>query len=326
MNNPRATTMNDPPTLTEIERKFLLRSRPPPLEAFRFHEIAQGYITNSDEPTEVRLRQRDRDHFLTVKRGAGLTRTEVEIPLKKEQFKALWPLTLKMRVVKKRFLIPHAGRTIEVDLFEGPLDGLTLAEIEFPSETASETFDLPPWLGREVTDVPGFSNRNLALHGLPDGAADAPRFPGLATGIYRQSGVIPFKGGGGDLRVLVISSRHASAWVIPKGIVAPGLSPADSAIHEAWEEAGVRGPIIGDRIGSYTYEKWGGTCTVSVFAMEVTTESDTWPEDFRERRWVSAYEAAALIAIPALREIVISLPSGPVATLPSKGSMHGRTG
>ena len=57
--------------------------------------------------------------------------------------------------------------------------------------------------------------------------------------------------------------------------------------------AGVRGTIVGEALGSYDYEKWGGTCTVEVFAMEVTEECADWPEKGeRTRRWLPLREAA----------------------------------
>jgi adenylate cyclase len=41
------------------------------------------------------------------------------------------------------------------------------AEVEFESEAAAEAFTPPPWLGRDVTDEPGYKNQRLAVHGLP---------------------------------------------------------------------------------------------------------------------------------------------------------------
>jgi hypothetical protein len=56
--------------------------------------IEQGYLAIEGEGrTEVRLRRRDGETVLTVKRGSGRTRAEEEIDLEPEQFEALWPLT-----------------------------------------------------------------------------------------------------------------------------------------------------------------------------------------------------------------------------------------
>ncbi len=112
---------------------------------------------------------------------------------------------------------------------------------------------------------------------------------------YRQSAAIPFKANAHGTSVLLITSRGRGRWIVPKGVVEPELSPAESATAEAFEEAGVRGSIVGDALGSYAYEKWGGTCTVEVYALEVTEECADWPEKAeRTRRWLPLREAANL--------------------------------
>ena len=55
---------------------------------------------------------------------------------------------------------------------------------------------------------------------------------------YIQSGVLPYRVEGGVMRVLLITSQGGRRWVIPKGIVEPGLSAVVSAAKEALEEAG----------------------------------------------------------------------------------------
>ena len=57
-------------------------------------------------------------------------------------------------------------RVIELDLFEGSLEGLIIAEVEFPTVKASRSFAPPAWFGREVTRDARYKNRNLALDGL----------------------------------------------------------------------------------------------------------------------------------------------------------------
>ena len=125
---------------------------------------------------------------------------------------------------------------------------------------------------------------------------------------YQQSAVIPFRERGDSLEVLVISSRRKRRTVIPKGVKEPDMSAQDSAAKEALEEAGVEGDVLPDSLGSYEYEKWGGTCTVDVYAMEVKKVHDDWPENFRDRQWVSLVEAVALLGEQDLKVIVQSLP------------------
>ena len=77
-------------------------------------------------------------------------------------FETLWPLTDGRRIEKTRYELPHGDATIELDEFGGQLEGLLLAEVEFDSVEASERFDPPGWLGRDVTGDPAYSNRVLA--------------------------------------------------------------------------------------------------------------------------------------------------------------------
>jgi 8-oxo-dGTP pyrophosphatase MutT (NUDIX family) len=126
---------------------------------------------------------------------------------------------------------------------------------------------------------------------------------------YRQSGVIPYRLRQGEVEVLLITSRGQRRWVIPKGIVEPDWSPADSAAREAWEEAGLRGRLQPAAAGSFAYAKWGGECNVEVFLLQVEQEADLWPEaGLRRRQWLSIAEAAGRVAEPGLRRLLEQLP------------------
>jgi phosphohistidine phosphatase len=122
---------------------------------------------------------------------------------------------------------------------------------------------------------------------------------------YRQSGVIPYRISDGAIEVLLVSSRGGARWVVPKGVVEIGMSPVESACKEAYEEGGVRGNASEAPIGEYTYEKWGGDCTVSVYLLRVSEVLDDWPEsDERTRRWVSIGEASEAVREPGLRAMI----------------------
>jgi CYTH domain-containing protein len=149
----------------EIERKFLLDHVPPDLVIDSEDEIAQGYLTVGED--QVRLRRRGDRHVLTVKRGAGLEREEVEVPLARKSFEELWPLTEGRRLEKTRRTTPVEAGTIEIDTYHGPLDGLVTAEIEFADADAARAFEPPPWFARELTDDDSYSNERLATEGLP---------------------------------------------------------------------------------------------------------------------------------------------------------------
>lgn len=122
---------------------------------------------------------------------------------------------------------------------------------------------------------------------------------------YRQSAAAPVRCMDGRPQVLLVTSRSGKRWVVPKGIVEPGLTPAASAEKEAWEEAGVRGRLRPDVVGRYQYAKWGGICTVEVFVLDVELVADQWPErELRQRRWLGTAEAAELVTEPELGRIL----------------------
>ncbi len=131
----------------------------------------------------------------------------------------------------------------------------------------------------------------------------------LPAWIFRQSAVVPYRIGSDGLEVLLVTSRKGSHWILPKGIVDPGLTATESAAKEAKEEAGVEGSVGSKSLGRYRYKKWGGTCKVEVFPMEVSDEADDWPESqTRKREWMTLAEATKRLSKKGLRKIVRRLP------------------
>ncbi|MDX8409061.1 MAG: NUDIX domain-containing protein [Mariprofundales bacterium] len=126
---------------------------------------------------------------------------------------------------------------------------------------------------------------------------------------YRQSSVIPYRRATHGLEVLLVRSSKNHHWVVPKGIHEPGMSAQASAAKEALEEAGVRGRVDPQPLGSYDYEKWGNCCRVEVFAMEVTEllAADLWSESHRGRQWVAMECGMAMVKaqqlVPLMRRL-----------------------
>src|SRR5688572_13073405 len=112
------------------------------------------------------------------------------------------------------------------------------------------------------------------------------------------------------VEILLITSRNSKRWILPKGWLMEGLSAAESAAREAFEEAGVVGKIGGKTIGSYHYlkeRKYGGgvPCRVDVFALQVTAQMEEWPEKgAREIAWLPLEQAAVRVSEPGLRELL----------------------
>jgi CYTH domain-containing protein len=152
----------------EIERKFLVTQRPADLERWPSTAMEQGYVAIADDGTEVRVRRRTGSVALTVKSGGGRTRVEEEIEIEPDRFERLWPLTEGRRIQKTRYQIPaDGGLTIELDVYEGALAGLVVAEVEFATEDAADAFQAPDWFGPEVTEDQRYKNQRLACDGAP---------------------------------------------------------------------------------------------------------------------------------------------------------------
>lgn len=121
---------------------------------------------------------------------------------------------------------------------------------------------------------------------------------------YNQSGVIPYRIINKNIEVLLVTSRKKKKWIIPKGIIESNMSPQESALKEAIEEAGVNGKVSGKKLGDYDMKKWGGTCNVQVYLMEVKKELQKWPEDFRERKWVSLNKAVSMVENNGIKKLL----------------------
>lgn len=120
----------------------------------------------------------------------------------------------------------------------------------------------------------------------------------------RQAAAIPIYNG----LVCLVTSSSGRRWVIPKGVIEPGQTAGETALQEAWEEAGLAGVLHSEPVGSYLYDKYGGLCHVTVFLMQVTDETADWPErTIRQRNWIPIDEALDRIREPGLREILESI-------------------
>ncbi len=118
----------------------------------------------------------------------------------------------------------------------------------------------------------------------------------------RQACAVPFRRVGDHLEFCLITSLKKKRWIYPKGIVDPGETVQETALKEAFEEAGLHGHITGAPLGDYRDAKWGTELRVTVLTMEVTAWDEHWHEsDLRLRRWVSGEKAVALVSKRELR-------------------------
>ena len=125
----------------------------------------------------------------------------------------------------------------------------------------------------------------------------------------RQSGVIPFSIVGSVPAFLLVTSRRSGRWIFPKGKLAEGLQPWESAAREAREEAGVEGEVSAEPVGSYRSWKMRGirrtVIEVEMYPLRVERQLEKWREKGeRYRHWVTLPEARRLVSQKPLVELI----------------------
>lgn len=144
----------------EIERKYLIDTLPDNLEDYPCRHIEQGYI-NTDPV--VRIRRNNDKYELTYKSSGLMSREEYNLPLDQASYEHLSKKIDGILIIKKRYLLPLSeDLTIELDIFEGSLAPLKLAEVEFPTEEAANAFIPPAWFGEDVTFSGRYHNSYLS--------------------------------------------------------------------------------------------------------------------------------------------------------------------
>lgn len=160
----------------EIERQFIVNTEHPEWiqirETLPSQQIVQSTIHRGDgNKLRVRLITDNRTGKKsacftfkvkkTTKKTAANIRDEYEwdVPYRV----ALFVMIGHGEVHKKRYLYKHTdGKVWEFDEYQGPNEGIVLADIELKED--SETFELPPWLGKEVTKEKKITNASFTLH------------------------------------------------------------------------------------------------------------------------------------------------------------------
>ena len=131
----------------EIERKYLVSGIPDNIDSYPCRFIEQGYLNTAPV---VRVRRDNDNYYLTYKGGGMMAREEYNLPLNKEAYEHL---------IKKA---DGNGYTIELDIFEGLFAGTILAEVEFPTIEAANSYIAPSWFIKDVTNDPAYHNSNMS--------------------------------------------------------------------------------------------------------------------------------------------------------------------
>lgn len=146
----------------EIERKFLVLTDDWRAKCVRSVRLRDGLVVASDG-RKVRVRVADDQATLTIK-GArvGPVRDEFEYPIPLEDADRLLAHHCNGRLlIKTRHIVSEEDCLFEVDVYEGLLEGIVIAEIELSA--IDQCFPRPTWLGDEVTGKEEYRKINMML-------------------------------------------------------------------------------------------------------------------------------------------------------------------
>ena len=144
----------------EIERKFLLANDGWKNSVVRRVRIRDGLIANN-KGHSARVRIADGVATIALKsQKRGIVRIEFEYAIPYSDAEEILRIMCDGNVLDKvRHFVPYAGNTWQVDVYEGLLDGVVLAEIELTD--ANQKLTLPDWIGAEVTADPNYRKINM---------------------------------------------------------------------------------------------------------------------------------------------------------------------
>jgi CYTH domain-containing protein len=149
--------------LLEIEKRFLIKELPDLPKKEKGILFRMGYLTSDKEGAEIRIRQAGKSYYMTVITPDAKKKGELEIRISQEQFENLWKGTKGRRVRKRRLEYREKGNRFYIDIFQGKLKGLMIAEVYFRREEDAINFKNPKWLGDDVTENKKYKPKNLAL-------------------------------------------------------------------------------------------------------------------------------------------------------------------
>ncbi|TKJ17158.1 hypothetical protein CEE44_01325 [Candidatus Woesearchaeota archaeon B3_Woes] len=140
--------------MIELEKTYLLKEIPSGLKECKSKEVIDIYIPKTSEHPTLRVRKNGDKLEMTKKEPVDLGDSSIQkeqtIILSKSEFDAFMNFDGK-KVHKRRYYYNHNGRQAEIDVFQGPLKGLILADFEFDSKEEKDSFEMPDFCLKEIT-------------------------------------------------------------------------------------------------------------------------------------------------------------------------------
>lgn len=148
----------------EIERKFLVDVNKIPYDLLTLEkkEIEQGYILHNPA---IRIRAiSNSEYYMTFKSNTdnSLVRNEIEFKISKEAYSKLIGREDINKISKNRYITFENNKKFELDVFKGNLEGLACLEVEFDSVEEANSFNVPSWVKKEVTNDTRYTNSELS--------------------------------------------------------------------------------------------------------------------------------------------------------------------
>src|SRR3954452_215013 len=123
--------------MKEIEKKYLIETIPSELKLENSKEIHQTYLAIGKEEIRVRkiLKDGNESHTMTIKKGHGLTREEIEFEISKETYEQLLVCGSRKPLIKTRGKLVIGENIFHFDVYQNSaITNLKTIEIEFNSE------------------------------------------------------------------------------------------------------------------------------------------------------------------------------------------------
>ena len=163
----------------EIERTYLAKYLPEGLSSCEFKDIEDWYLPKGAPHCYLRIRNSNGSFVMTKKEevlaGDASTHFEHNIKLSNEEYQSL--KTADSYILKKRrYLYPYQGRTAEIAVFSGDLQGLVLIEFEFENKEDFLNFSMPDFCLVDVTQEECFAGGVLCHESIDSLKEDLDKF------------------------------------------------------------------------------------------------------------------------------------------------------